>query len=224
MPEYLTPGVYVEEVPSAVKPIAGVGTSTAGFIGIVADNVPMPEIPGKDGQKYTKVPAGQAVRLTGWEQFKKNFGDFNTGNRMLAHGVYGFFNNGGTACWVIRVTDADSYQAALDTFKSIDEIALVAIPGVVDTTVQETILAHCEKMKDRFAIFCFTNLEKGRILGDFDKVAFGVNQKESWHPAFDLSAKELGLDLNLSITDTFREKLKDVVGIFLKLLILLGNF
>jgi uncharacterized protein len=159
MPEYLTPGVYVEEVPSAVKPIAGVGTSTAGFIGIVADNVPMPEIPGKDGQKYTKVPVGQAVRLTGWEQFKKSFGDFNTGNRNLAHGVYGFFNNGGTACWVIRVTDADSYQAALDTFKSIDEIALVAIPGMVDTTVQEAILAHCESMKDRFAILDGQRLE-----------------------------------------------------------------
>ena len=37
MPEYLAPGVYVEEVPSAVKPIAGVGTSTAGFIGVAAD-------------------------------------------------------------------------------------------------------------------------------------------------------------------------------------------
>src|SRR5690242_4172100 len=40
---YLSPGVYVEEVPSAVKPIAGVGTSTAGFIGIVAnDTVTVP--------------------------------------------------------------------------------------------------------------------------------------------------------------------------------------
>lgn len=33
MPQYLSPGVYVQEVPSAVQPIAGVGTSTAGFIG-----------------------------------------------------------------------------------------------------------------------------------------------------------------------------------------------
>src|SRR5688500_777458 len=36
---YLHPGVYVEEVPSAVKPIAGVGTSTAGFLGVVPDTV-----------------------------------------------------------------------------------------------------------------------------------------------------------------------------------------
>ena len=42
MPTYLSPGVYVEEVPSAVQATAGVGTSTAGFIGIVADSVNIP--------------------------------------------------------------------------------------------------------------------------------------------------------------------------------------
>ena len=35
MPEYLSPGVYVEEVPSGAQTITGVGTSTAGFVGIV---------------------------------------------------------------------------------------------------------------------------------------------------------------------------------------------
>ena len=42
MPQYYSPGVYVEEVPSAVKPIAGVGTSTAGFVGIVPDTLNVP--------------------------------------------------------------------------------------------------------------------------------------------------------------------------------------
>jgi len=32
-PKHLTPGVYIEEVPSGSKPIEGVGTSTAGFVG-----------------------------------------------------------------------------------------------------------------------------------------------------------------------------------------------
>jgi phage tail sheath protein FI len=161
MATYQTPGVYVKEVPSVIRPIAGVGTSTAGFIGIVLDTVKMPEIPGTEKDRYTKAPAGQPIRLTGWEQFKKNFGDFQVGNKMLAHAVYGFFNNGGTACWVIRVTDAADYQAALDTFKSIDEIAIVAIPGVVDTTVQGAILTHCdcEVMQDRFAILDGQRLE-----------------------------------------------------------------
>src|ERR671931_546084 len=44
MPEYLAPGVYVEEVPSAVKPIAGVGTSTAGFVGVVPDTVSLGQV------------------------------------------------------------------------------------------------------------------------------------------------------------------------------------
>lgn len=35
MPQYLSPGVYVEEVPSAVKAIAGVSTSTPGFIATI---------------------------------------------------------------------------------------------------------------------------------------------------------------------------------------------
>src|SRR4029453_6660509 len=39
---YLSPGVYVEEVPSAQQPIAGVGTSTAGFIGVVPDLIKVP--------------------------------------------------------------------------------------------------------------------------------------------------------------------------------------
>ena len=39
---YLAPGVYVEEVPSAVQPIAGVGTNTAAFIGVVPDEIQYP--------------------------------------------------------------------------------------------------------------------------------------------------------------------------------------
>ena len=37
MASYLSPGVYVEEIPSAQQPIAGVGTNTVGFIGVVPD-------------------------------------------------------------------------------------------------------------------------------------------------------------------------------------------
>jgi len=43
MPEYLSPGVYVEEIPSAIKPIVGVSTSTAAFVGVVPKSVDIPE-------------------------------------------------------------------------------------------------------------------------------------------------------------------------------------
>src|SRR5215510_12509890 len=56
---YLAPGVYVEEVPSAQQPIAGVGTNTVGFIGIVPDDIYYPE-PNPD---YDPVLAQVALRL-----------------------------------------------------------------------------------------------------------------------------------------------------------------
>ncbi|HET7239326.1 MAG TPA: hypothetical protein VFI76_09875, partial [Terrimicrobiaceae bacterium] len=42
MAPYLSPGVYVEEVPPLARPIAGVGTSTAGFIGVIPDTILVP--------------------------------------------------------------------------------------------------------------------------------------------------------------------------------------
>ena len=54
---YLTPGVYVEEVPSAQQPIAGVGTNTVGFLGIVPDEIQCP-VPNED---YDPVLARRAA-------------------------------------------------------------------------------------------------------------------------------------------------------------------
>lgn len=172
MTNYQAPGVYVEEVPGT-PPIVGVGTSTAGFIGRVANDVDMPPIPGrfqKDSltgefvrdengnlipEHYTVAPAGEAQLITNWEQFKTKFGDFQHGNRILAHAVYGFFNNGGTRCHVIRVADLgedDGVRQALKTFEAIDEIAIVAVPGALDDAIQLQVIEHCEKMEDRIAL------------------------------------------------------------------------
>jgi Bacteriophage tail sheath protein len=93
MPTYLTPGVYVEEVPSTSKPIEGVGTSIAAFVGLA---------PGG--------PVNTPMRISNWTQFAKIFGDPNEPDNgpfmegaYLAHSVYGFFQNGGSLCWVVRV-------------------------------------------------------------------------------------------------------------------------
>src|SRR5687767_15411991 len=93
MPTYLTPGVYVEEVPSASKPIEGVSTSIAAFVGLA---------PGG--------PVNTPMRISNWTQFAKIFGDPSEPDNgpfmegaYLAHSVYGFFQNGGSLCWVVRV-------------------------------------------------------------------------------------------------------------------------
>ncbi|MBV9772859.1 MAG: phage tail sheath family protein, partial [Gemmatimonadetes bacterium] len=82
MPQYTAPGVYVEEVASSVQPITGVGTSTAGFIGVVAGDVTMPARPGQFTMSgstqvpvlYTVAPLGQPQLVTSWEEFKNLFG------------------------------------------------------------------------------------------------------------------------------------------------------
>ena len=165
---YSAPGVYVEEVPSGAAPIAGVGTSTAGFIGYLDGAIQMPtrpvtlEIPRAGGPSeqvagedhYLLAPAGEPQLITSWAQFTATFGDFQAGNKALAHAVYGFFNNGGTRCWVARVAaaDAGTVETALMAFEAIDEIALVAAPGMTAKEVQTEVVKHCEKVGTRFAI------------------------------------------------------------------------
>ncbi|MEU7028472.1 phage tail sheath subtilisin-like domain-containing protein [Streptomyces sp. NPDC046275] len=85
MPTYLSPGVYVEEVASGSRPIEGVGTSVAAFVGLAPTG-----------------PLNEPVLVTNWSQYVASFGEFTEGC-YLAHSVYGFFDNGGTAAYVVRV-------------------------------------------------------------------------------------------------------------------------
>src|SRR5579871_406855 len=82
---YLSPGVYVEEVDRGSKPIEAVGTNTVGFLGTCL-----------------KGPVNKPVFITNWSQFTNTYGDFRD-SQYLAHAVYGFFNNGGTRCFVTNV-------------------------------------------------------------------------------------------------------------------------
>jgi phage tail sheath protein FI len=82
---YLTPGVYVEEVDRGSKPIEGVGTAVAAFLGVAE-----------------KGPVGQAVMVANWTQYTNIFGGFVEGAYM-AQSVYGYFNNGGTLAFVVRI-------------------------------------------------------------------------------------------------------------------------
>lgn len=193
MPVYQAPGVYVEEVSSGNKPIEGVGTSTAGFIGRVADDVGMPIYPGKQpadpenpqpDEIYSRPAVNEPRLITSWERFKTTFGDFQEGNSTLANAVFGFFNNGGIRCWVTRVADEvneENVRAALDTFKRIDEIAIVVVPGAVDDGVQNAVLEHCEDqyLQDRFAILDgrhegITNLTREAIQGNTTTSSYGA--------------------------------------------------
>jgi len=94
--EYLRPGVFVEEIPSGAYPIEGVGTSTAGFVGIA-----------------TRGALNKPKLVTNWSQFVKHFGDYRR-DSYLAYAVYGFFLNKGRRCFVTRVASSSAKIASLD--------------------------------------------------------------------------------------------------------------
>jgi phage tail sheath protein FI len=91
---YLSPGVYVEEVDRGPKPIQGVSTSVAAFIGFAA-----------------KGPVNEATLVTNWTQFVETFGGFQPG-AFLPYSVYGYFNNGGNTCYVLRLPTSENGNMA----------------------------------------------------------------------------------------------------------------
>jgi hypothetical protein len=167
MAQYMSPGVYVEEVPSGSAPIAGVGTSTAGFIGLVPDGATMPTKP--DGTAYTLAPAGEPQLVTNFTEFTSKFGEVASRvdqHSVLGHALRGYFLNGGTRAWVTRVgsltagQNSDPIDVALEALEAVDEVALVVAPlkppegvdAVRMKAIREKLLDHCERLGDRFAI------------------------------------------------------------------------
>ena len=100
MAEYLSPGVYVEEFESGSKPMEGVSTSTAGFIGL-SERGPVEGVP----QLVTN-PA-DFHRMYGGYLSENEFGEY----RYLAYAVEQFFLNGGSRCFVCRVAPQDAVCA-----------------------------------------------------------------------------------------------------------------
>ena len=70
-PEYLSPGVYVEEVDRGSKPIEGAGTACAAFVGFAEQG-----------------PVNKPTFIPNWTEFVNNFGGFTKGG-YLAPAVYG---------------------------------------------------------------------------------------------------------------------------------------
>ena len=109
MPEYLSPGVYVEEVDRGPKPIEGVGTAMAAFVGFTEKAELLREI---DGELIAQDLLNRPQLVTNWSQYVERFGEFAPG-AYLPYAVYGYFMNGGTRCYVVSVRSIPKAQAAL---------------------------------------------------------------------------------------------------------------
>jgi phage tail sheath protein FI len=153
MPETLAPGVHVEERSFQPKPIEGVPTSTAGFIG-----------PCHDG------PTRRAILVTSLADFERTYG----GRRRLRldggalvpnytwHAVRAFFKEGGRRLYVARVARwrARDCEHALKRLEAAEEISIVAAPGSTfgnhhggeGTAIATLLIEHVERMRYRFAV------------------------------------------------------------------------
>ncbi|MER5891062.1 phage tail sheath subtilisin-like domain-containing protein [Streptomyces sp. NPDC001941] len=145
MPTYLTPGVYVEEVQSGARPIEGVGTAVAAFVGFAADG-----------------PFHEPTLVTNWDQYTQRFGGFGEGT-YLPHAVYGYFANGGGAAYIVRIggSSGDSSAPASSNGRPQQRAAqpvefggflIAARPGVSGVSVEVADADGENPPEDRFKL------------------------------------------------------------------------
>ncbi|MFJ4340930.1 phage tail sheath family protein [Streptomyces sp. NPDC088915] len=146
MPTYLTPGVYVEEVQSGARPIEGVGTAVAAFVGFAE-----------------KGPFHTPTLVTGWDQYTQTFGGFTEGT-YLAHALYGYFSNGGGAAYVVRIggtaetgarsADADRRERESAAVRPVElgGFLIAARPGVTGVSVEVADAEGENPPEDRFRL------------------------------------------------------------------------
>jgi hypothetical protein len=96
-------------------------------------------------------------------------------HRALTHAVYGFFHNGGTRCFVARISNVTELGRALEVFESIDEVAIVVAPGLSGQAAWDALVAHCQRCEDRFAILdCPADVETSSGDVDVEKLSYGA--------------------------------------------------
>jgi uncharacterized protein len=110
MPNYQSPGVYIEELEAGTRPIEGVGTAVAAFVGFAADG-----------------PLHTPILVTNWTQYTNTFGEPAPGT-FLGHAVFGYFLNGGGQAYVVRVGGAPGTGAP---GAARAELTSAAAPGAI---------------------------------------------------------------------------------------------
>lgn len=151
MQTYKTPGVYRKDIFPVLE--AELRTGVPAFLGFVE-----------------KGPINAPQMLTLWVQFQEYFGNPSP-NGYLAHAVRGFFENGGTLCYVVALPNdnflpAEALHQGLETLAPLNSIDLICAPDITRQrqsgnlppdpsevrTMQAAVLEHCDKQGDRFAI------------------------------------------------------------------------
>ncbi|WP_374476772.1 phage tail sheath family protein [Zoogloea sp.] len=96
MPEYLAPGVFIEEIERGPRPIEGVPTSTAAFLGETERGPIRPRL------------------VTSYSEYRRWFGGTFGDGKYMPYATSGFFENGGSRLYVCRIVPEDAEAAELD--------------------------------------------------------------------------------------------------------------
>ena len=160
------PGVYVEEVPSGIRPIEAAGTSTAAFFGVAE-----------------RGPIGEMKRIFNFTEFQNTYGGFLNGY-FLAHAVYQFFNNGGTQCYVGRVASGaeTASVALLDRGMSAQNSLTISSisPGIWGNHVMVIVdSASADDSENRFNLSLFQDNPKP----DGEPIQLEIYENLSMNPA-----------------------------------------
>ena len=160
-PEYLSPGVYIEEVDKGTKPIEGAGTACAAFVGFAEQG-----------------PANQLTFIPNFTEFVNTFGGFIKGG-YLAQAVYGYFQNGGGRCYVTRLPGGEAEEAepkavtalpsgAQPSVESLTVTAIEAGPAGAEISVEVTKPSGEDVPEDQFNLI----VRRGATEEVFENLSF----------------------------------------------------
>ncbi|MFI0806406.1 phage tail sheath family protein [Streptomyces echinatus] len=162
------PGVYVEEQVSGSMPLQGIGTAVAAFVGFT-------EKYDQENGDATDPEGVKPQLVTSWPQYERVYGGFAP-DIVLPHAVKGFFENGGSSCYIVRIPagDTGTAQRALPAAGRPEVESLVVsareVGGALDVVVETEPPAEGEQPQS-FAIKVnrdgttkehFTNLTFGK--------------------------------------------------------------
>ena len=163
MPTYTAPGVYVEEIPSSQKVLTSAPTAVTAFVGFTA-NAPTDD---------PNDPQGVAPRLvTSWTQFESLYGGFVEG-AMLPLAVHGYFLNGGTQAYIVRVPNAEpAGEPARAALPAADRalglpVSIESVEPDADITV-EIATADVADDAEGAAPFSLSIIEGGEVVESYE--------------------------------------------------------
>ncbi|WP_022665718.1 phage tail sheath family protein [Desulfospira joergensenii] len=143
MPHISYPGIYIDEIPSGDPSIRACDTTTAAFVG-----------------KTQKGDLNRAVPVQTRQEYQDHFGTI-IDDSFLAQSVDHFFMNGGKRCYIVRVpaptrmsgvSQPDLFTKAFHALDDIDEISLLAAPGIGTSWITDAGMEYCENRRNLFYI------------------------------------------------------------------------